>query len=203
MDGVVGSPHQRFLITQRTIELNSNSPSPLAMPGVQAASQGPLHDEGILRPDVRETYPTSHSDSDNVPWDDVNAANNHDAYTGVVSEDMGPIAQPPSLPAFVNLSMLNYHQGIVSTSNQPHTPANGAAGSGQSTVSTLVPPHGIPAPAGGHRFECEDCHKIFDRASRLDSCRNRHLGIKPWQCGGRCEDPTWFVILPHFVALSV
>jgi hypothetical protein len=198
MDRMVGSPHQSFLVTQRIFKLNSNSPSPLAMPGVQSASQGPLHEEETLRPDARATYPTSHSDD--APWDDVNAVNNHEAHPSVVTD---PIAQPASLPAFANLSMLNYHQGIVSTSNQPQTPAGGLAGSGQSTVSASVPAHGIPAAAGGHRFECEDCHKVFDRPSRLDNCRNRHLGIKPWQCEGRCEDSTWFVILPHSVTLSV
>lgn len=37
------------------------------------------------------------------------------------------------------------------------------------------------------RFHCEICHKEFDRASRLDGCRNKHLGIKPYQCKGDCS----------------
>ncbi|KIM27598.1 hypothetical protein M408DRAFT_167448 [Serendipita vermifera MAFF 305830] len=41
------------------------------------------------------------------------------------------------------------------------------------------------------RFKCETCGKTFDRASRLDSCRNKHQDIRPYSCKGACGSSGW------------
>lgn len=43
------------------------------------------------------------------------------------------------------------------------------------------------------RFQCETCLKMFDRRSRLDNCRNRHSGLKPYECLGICGLLRWYV----------
>lgn len=37
-----------------------------------------------------------------------------------------------------------------------------------------------------HKFECESCHKVFDRESRVENCRNGHSQNKPHACLGQC-----------------
>ena len=42
-----------------------------------------------------------------------------------------------------------------------------------------------------HRLQCEMCGKRFDRSTRVEKCRNRHQGIKPFECRGRCGAFGW------------
>jgi len=123
------------------------------------------------------------------------------SHFGMVSDAVSPSADLPSLGAFGNVSTLHYHQGIIDTLNQLPVPASGSNGPEQSTALTSVAQQGTPGASGSHPFECEECHKIFDRFSRLDNCRNQHLGIKPYQCKGRCTDKNWFVS-SYFVIIS-
>jgi hypothetical protein len=108
--------------------------------------------------------------------------------------------QLPNAAALVDSFSSIHPQYTPPDSNQIELTMNNSIAPALITLSASVPQQGAPARAGRKRFECEDCHKTFDRPSRLDNCRNRHLGIKPWQCGGRCQDPTWFVIPFHFIA---
>jgi hypothetical protein len=100
------------------------------------------------------------------------------------------VDQSAQLDANVNSFSSACPQDPPSNSGQVRLQTNSSVALATNTASTSVPRR----RARRKRFECEDCHKTFDRINRVDNCRNRHLGIKPWQCAGRCHDPTWFVI---------
>jgi hypothetical protein len=55
-------------------------------------------------------------------------------------------------------------------------------------------PSGTPARERTHRCQHPGCDKAYDRASRADDCSNKHLGITPYQCTGRCGKTDWYVI---------
>jgi hypothetical protein len=112
-------------------------------------------------------------------------------------------AQPPDGEALVDSFPSTYPQDTLFDPIKVELPTNSSIALAPSTLSAPVPQQRIPAKAIRNRFECEDCHKKFDRPSRLDNCRNLHRGIRPWQCGGRCQDPTWFVILSPLIMWSV
>lgn len=40
------------------------------------------------------------------------------------------------------------------------------------------------------KFQCKTCQKTFDRARRVDNCRNLHLGRKPHRCLRLCGSAT-------------
>lgn len=40
-------------------------------------------------------------------------------------------------------------------------------------------------------FECQTCHKKYDRIARVKACRNSHLGVKPYSCAGECGVQDW------------
>jgi hypothetical protein len=106
---------------------------------------------------------------------------------------------PDAAGALVDSFPSTHTQDTLFYSNKVELPPNSSIAPALSSLSAPLPRQGTPAKAGRNRFECEDCHKKFDRPSRLDSCRNLHRGIRPWQCGGRCQDPTWFVISPFLI----
>jgi hypothetical protein len=102
-------------------------------------------------------------------------------------------ARLPNAEALVDSVLSTHPEDTLSDSNTVNLPTDVPIAPALSSLPASVPQQGTPARAGRNRFECEDCHKMFDRPSRSDNCRNLHRGIRPWQCGGRCEDPTWFV----------
>ena len=184
----------------RDVHLQSNisSPSLPVTPRVLASSQGPLHDGVIIQAEPLANYPTCHPY--NSLWNGATAGNRHSSHFDMVSEAMGPSTELPSQGTFVNVSVLHYHQGVVNTLNHPPPQASGSDEPEQGTTSTLVAQQGTPGVGGSHPFECEDCHRTFDRLSRLDNCLNRHRGIKPYKCGGRCDDQDWFVSSGFFIS---
>ena len=111
-------------------------------------------------------------------------------------------AQLPNAGALVDSFLSTPPQDTLFDSNNVELPTNSPVAPALSTLSAPAPQQGTPARAGRKRFECEDCHKNFDRPSRLDNCRNLHRGIRPWQCGGRCQDPTWFVMASSLIMWS-
>lgn len=54
-----------------------------------------------------------------------------------------------------------------------------------------VPQPVLAVASSSHKFECTVCHKIFDRKSRMDACRNRHSSVKPHKCLGHCGYSWW------------
>lgn len=90
-------------------------------------------------------------------------------------------------PACVNPNLLSqdyYPLSLIqSTAISTATPITSNLGT--PTAPAQVPP--------GRKFKCEICNEAFDRASRVESCRNNHLGQKPYKCLGRCGTYCWYV----------
>jgi hypothetical protein len=67
--------------------------------------------------------------------------------------------------------------------------------SSSSAITRNSSSHGIfssqrPNP---RRYECWTCGKSYDRPSRLKNHTNNHLGLKPYECLGRCGLDEWQV----------
>ena len=65
-------------------------------------------------------------------------------------------------------------------------PPPATSGQNVATPGPAIQPQGTT-----HRFQCEICWKRFDRPTRVDKCRNRHQGLKPYECRGGCGLLAW------------
>ncbi|KIM26140.1 hypothetical protein M408DRAFT_330725 [Serendipita vermifera MAFF 305830] len=54
------------------------------------------------------------------------------------------------------------------------------------TVKARSLPAAVPRSNPKHKYRCCICDKSFDRQSRADACKNRHLQERPYICDGRC-----------------
>lgn len=62
-------------------------------------------------------------------------------------------------------------------------------------MATLSPTSRTNLRENRRRFECARCERSYDRSSRADKCRNQHLGLKPYQCLGRCGSINWYGVM--------
>ncbi|KIM21811.1 hypothetical protein M408DRAFT_324830 [Serendipita vermifera MAFF 305830] len=69
---------------------------------------------------------------------------------------------------------------------QPARPTIATARPLNTTITSSTHSKGAQHAIGKHKYECEICHKTFDRESRLERCHNRHMGVKPYVCAGDC-----------------
>jgi hypothetical protein len=46
-----------------------------------------------------------------------------------------------------------------------------------------------------HEFTCALCGSSYDRMTRARDCQYRDLGLRPYQCEGKCGDSSWLVII--------
>lgn len=112
----------------------------------------------------------------------------------IAFEGAGPNAQVMEQQGCIDPRLLhqNYHS---------YSSAQSATGSTSATLSqtpatprSIAQPLGSPTPSQGNKLRCEICYKRFDRATRTENCRNRHLGHKPYRCQGRCGALRWYVL---------
>lgn len=81
----------------------------------------------------------------------------------------------------------------LSSQDQPLTASPTVLSATSGSISPTVPSPPVPGQHAphGYTFGCDICFKTFDRASRLEACRNRHASVKPHACMGHCGSAEW------------
>lgn len=133
------------------------------------------------QPEEIQVY--SQDSTNKISWEETFDSGLLSHQSEVPSEVSGPSDMVDRRYLYVDPNVLSLNQPAVAlmhllVTNRPATPA------------PITQPL---TPALVHKFQCNICNKSCDRASRVDSCRNRHLGLKPHQCMGSCGTPGWYV----------
>jgi len=123
-----------------------------------------------------------------------------ESLAGVFEEDLPPpqpsdLGELPAATIAAVASLISVDSPKVSTYD-----SSGTAPHESPSHPSSVPPS---APNLGTSYAdnrvCTYCGKIVDRPTRARDCRNRHLGLTPHKCQGRCGVVGWSAKSSHCV----
>ena len=90
------------------------------------------------------------------------------------------------------LQVTSYNTNTVDLSQTLASPTP-PAHSGAAQTSTPSSSPNIPSAQQNHRNRppCSHCGRTHTRPVRYKACRDKHLGLHPFVCAGRCGKPSW------------
>jgi len=143
-----------------------------------------------LRPEEEyETTQASPPYSTNVlPWDDIVSSNNVNPHFGFPLKDVEPTLLHDGEDTF---GLPSQQSHTLPTWNTPSSQFPASVGPGPSGTTTMDLQVQVQSTPRAYKHRCTTCQKTFDRASRLENCRNGHSSLKPHRCLSACGCRKW------------